>query len=82
MTDWRTYVRHYPLPTMALALGAGLAAAAVWRPAFWARMLAGQLIGTAWAAVRADVRRDVRRFGVSLLRSTSDEDDHPLTDSK
>ncbi len=67
---------------MALALGAGLAVAAVLRPAFWARMLAGQLIGTAWAAVRADVSRDVRRFGVSLLRSTSDEDDHSLTDSK
>jgi len=69
LVSWRTYVAHYPVATLAAAFGVGLMAAVAFRPTAWTRRLGTHLIGSAWGAISADLRREFRRAAVSLIQS-------------
>ena len=59
LLSWQTYVKRYPLPTLAGAFGIGLTASAVISRSNWKRWLAGKLFSAAVAGVKAGVLTEV-----------------------
>ena len=53
LLSWQTYVKRYPLATLAGAFGVGLTASAVISRSNWKRWLAGKLFSAAVAGVKA-----------------------------
>ena len=59
LLSWQTYVKRYPLPTLAGAFGIGLTVSAVISRSNWKRWLAGKLFSAAVAGVKAGVLTEV-----------------------
>lgn len=55
LLSWQTYVKRYPLATLAGAFGIGLTASAVISRSNWKRWLAGKLFSAAIAGVKAGI---------------------------
>jgi hypothetical protein len=59
LLSWQTYVKRYPLATLAGAFGVGLTVSAVISRSNWKRWLAGKLFSAAVAGVKAGVLTEV-----------------------
>ena len=70
LLSWRTYVARYPLWAMAAALGAGMTASSLLRPARITRWLGRALIGQAFGGVQQQLWNEMRRV---WTKSTPDE---------
>lgn len=62
LVDWRTYVVRYPGWALAAALGAGMAASNVLRPATVSRWLGRSLVRKALDGIRHGLTAELQRF--------------------
>jgi hypothetical protein len=70
LLSWRTYVARYPLWAMAAALGAGMTASSLFRPARITRWLGRSLVQHAFGGFQQQLWNEVQR---SWTKSTPDE---------
>ena len=61
LLSWRTYVARYPLWAMAAALGAGMTASSLLRPARIARWLGRSLMHQAFGGFQQQLWNELRR---------------------
>jgi hypothetical protein len=70
LLSWRTYVARYPLWAMAAALGAGMTASSLLRPARITRWLGRALMSQAFGGFQQQLWNEMRRV---WTKSTPDE---------
>ncbi len=70
LLSWRTYVARYPLWAMAAALGAGMTASSLFRPARITRWLGRSLLRQAFGGFQQQLWNELSRL---WTKSTPDE---------